>query len=610
MPRPGPRTCRPAACLYLTLLLGSALRAGAPDASPTPAAPREVVPAIIERIAAGLRPDDLGRVTEESVLEQLTADEREALSSGLIRFTIDQAAEVIVLCDSSIGPPFWLAERGFTRTGGAIGAGSRQFEAWRREFPAGEVRLGVNSLRGSGEQYVVALRPIAPGAGPVQISDLHPPSLATGTLVPGCAPYVDRTETLDAVSADLAGLTFLRTARADRTAGRIVDVFRTTRHPSSPLPDQIVLTWSDDPRTTQTVQWRTDTSVKEGVVMYQTEALADGFLPHPPLFARARTSVLVTPELLNDPRVHRHTAVLRGLAPATTYVYTAGDGTPEGTSARYEFTTAPAGEAAFRFIYMGDAQNGLDRWGSLVQTACRREPDAAFVVMAGDNVNRGAERDDWDDLFFNGAPLFATVTLVPALGNHDCQGGDPRLYLEQFDLPKDGCPELAPERTYGFQYAGAYIAVLDSNSDPEAQRAWLDVRLAQTPAKWKFVVFHHPIYSSSPGRDNKELRASWMPLFDAHHVDLVLQGHDHGYLRTWPMKADTRVEEPDEGTTYVVSVSGAKFYDQAEHPYTARGFTRTSTYQVLDIRLVNDALLYRAYDEFGDVVDELRIRKD
>ena len=69
-----------------------------------------------------------------------------------------------------------------------------------------------------------------------------------------------------------------------------------------------------------------------------------------------------------------------------------GDGSPNGWTEAAEFTTAPSGAAPFAFIYMGDAQNGLDRWGVLLHNAYRARPDAAFYLMAGDLVNRGAER--------------------------------------------------------------------------------------------------------------------------------------------------------------------------------------------------------------------------
>ena len=34
-------------------------------------------------------------------------------------------------------------------------------------------------------------------------------------------------------------------------------------HAPTPLPDRVVLTWEEDPATTQSVSWRTDTNIKE-----------------------------------------------------------------------------------------------------------------------------------------------------------------------------------------------------------------------------------------------------------------------------------------------------------------------------------------------------------
>ena len=36
-------------------------------------------------------------------------------------------------------------------------------------------------------------------------------------------------------------------------------------HAPMPLPDRVVLTWEDDPATTQSVTWRTDISTKKGM---------------------------------------------------------------------------------------------------------------------------------------------------------------------------------------------------------------------------------------------------------------------------------------------------------------------------------------------------------
>jgi 3',5'-cyclic AMP phosphodiesterase CpdA len=229
--------------------------------------------------------------------------------------------------------------------------------------------------------------------------------------------------------------------------------------------------------------------------------------------------------------------------------------------------------------------------------------------MAGDLVNRGADRDDWDSLFHNAARIYDRRTLVPVIGNHECQGGGPRLYLKFFDLPRNGPAGIEPERAYAFEYSNAKFIILDSNLDPATQTEWLEQQLAKTRATWKFVSYHHPVYSSAPRRDNTELRQRWGTLFDRYHVDLALQGHDHAYLRTYPMKNGKRVASPKEGTIYIVSVSGTKMYDQDQRDYTEFGMTNVATYQVLDIQVDGNRLIYRAYDIKGKLRDEFVIEK-
>src|SRR5690606_1062891 len=128
----------------------------------------------------------------------------------------------------------------------------------------------------------------------------------------------------------------------------------------------------------------------------------------------------------------------------------------------------------FSFVYMGDAQSGLETWGDLVHNAFKARPDAAFYIMAGDLVNRGAERNDWDTLFENAQGVYDRRQLVPALGNHEYQGGNPELYLRQFDLLKNGPSTIEPEKAYAFTYSNALFVVLDSNLPAAQQAEWLE----------------------------------------------------------------------------------------------------------------------------------------
>ncbi|MBM3881733.1 MAG: metallophosphoesterase family protein [Verrucomicrobia bacterium] len=569
----------------------------------------DTVTAVLDRLSRTLPEDGLRRLTAAQALTLLTSAERETLGEDHLRYRVNLPVTVTVLTDRRLGAePFWLSERGFQRTGLALEYGSLQFDAWERDFPPGPIGLGVNSLGGGGEHYLVLLKPSSPG-GELVIDELYPGQLRVADFVPGVPPYADREETLAEVPPQLAGRKLLRTLRGSREDGRLLGVFRWTDYPASERPDQVVLTWSGDPQTSQAIQWRTRTGVRQGYLVYARRAEVHTVYPRRFERVKARTEPLRDLRLLNDPVVHRHRVELTGLTPATTYVYAVGDGSRRGWSEFREFTTAGAGPAPFSFVYMGDAQNGLDRWGSLVQGAFRQRPDAAFYLLAGDLVNRGNQRDDWDSFFHNARGVFDRRPLVPVIGNHECQGGHPTMYLEQFALPRQGPPGLEPERAYALRYRNALLVVLDSNLQLAAQSGWLAQQLATTNVTWKFVAYHHPAYSSTPGRDNAAVRAAWTPLFDQYHVDLVLQGHDHAYLRTYPLKQGQRVASPAEGTVYVVSVSGTKMYEQAARDYTEVGMTRVSTYQVLDLQISGDRLLYRAYDADGALRDQLVIEK-
>ena len=50
-------------------------------------------------------------------------------------------------------------------------------------------------------------------------------------------------------------------------------------------------------------------------------------------------------------------------------------------------------------------------------------------------------------------------------------------------------------------------------------------------------------------------------------------------------------------------------YEQGDFDYTEFGMTNVSTYQVLDIEIDGNRLVYRAYDLGGDMLDELIIEK-
>ena len=214
----------------------------------------------------------------------------------------------------------------------------------------------------------------------------------------------------------------------------LVNFFKWTAYPSQQA-DQVVLTWSEDPQTTQTIQWRMDATIRSGQVLFQKKRLFRQFLPKPLDRVKANMKVLETPNIINDPFCHRFTVTLRDLEPDTTYVYSVGDGAedhwtelpnlkrPQPAPNRFLLST-------WGMLKMVSIDGGVQR----AYTAFRERPDAAFYIMAGDLVNRGGDRDDWDSLFENAKDIYDRRPLVPAIGNHEDQ--DPTLYLREFDLQK------------------------------------------------------------------------------------------------------------------------------------------------------------------------------
>jgi len=388
-----------------------------------------------------------------------------------------------------------------------------------------------------------------------------------------------------------------------------VSAYRSTAYPSSNQADSAVLTWSGDPCTTQAVQWRTQTNSIRNYLVYTRKQGTS--TPNPETLNKIipQSKLLVDKKLINDPIVSWHTVELTGLTPGATYLYALGNGSPNGWTDFREFTTSQNNPESFSFVYMGDAQKSGTNWTKLVQNSIQQHPKVSFYIMTGDLVNRGNERNEWDSLFLQAKGVFDQKPLVPVIGNHECQNGHPTLYLEQFALPRNGPNGMEPERAYAFEYGNALFIVLDSTKNSISQVKWLEEQLSKTKAKWKFVACHHPAYSSALGRNNAIIQRWWCPLFDKYQVDVVLQGHDHAYLRTYPLKKHAIVGRASKGTTYIISVSGPKMYKQFANKRTAVGITNVSTYQVLEVQNKGNRLLYHAFDSEGKQRDRFVIEK-
>ncbi|HVW02718.1 MAG TPA: metallophosphoesterase family protein [Planctomycetaceae bacterium] len=385
----------------------------------------------------------------------------------------------------------------------------------------------------------------------------------------------------------------------------------------SAMPDRIILTWVDDPATTQAVTWRTSTDVVDAWAEIAEADAGPGFVK---AARKTRASTQHLKSNLNE--AHYHTARFSGLKPSTRYAYRVGDGA--NFSEWFQFSTASIRPEPFSFIYFGDAQNEVrSMWSRVAREAYRDAPRARFMIHAGDLINSAESDAEWGEWFAAGHWLNAMVPSVPVLGNHEMAKGKekdaPRRvshhWRPQFALPENG-PNGLEETCFTLVYQNLRIVGLNSNEQLPQQAEWLDRVLAANESPWVVCTFHHPIYSTSQQRDNSALRSAWKPVFDKYKVDLVLQGHDHSYGRTGLHPSLVTSEnvgtgvnqlDPETGTVYVVSVSGPKMYNLKSQAVMKRAGENTQLYQIIHID--GESLRYEARTAVGEVYDAFTLRK-
>ena len=228
--------------------------------------------------------------------------------------------------------------------------------------------------------------------------------------------------------------------------------------------------------------------------------------------------------------------------------------------------SATKGVTHFSFISYGDTRGRHDgvaeqaehtlvmeaMLATIKRLATTADP-IRFVLQSGDAVQNGAIAKQVSVSYVpiinrltqeGGVPYFLSV------GNHDVGSGqdltDPRrveglknyFAANALLIPRVGTPHrLAGYPTYGFGYGNTFFIAFDSDiPDDTLQFNWVKNQLEGLD-RTRFVhvamFFHHPPFSSGPHggaqleKQAASLRTRWMPLFRAHHVRLLLTGHEH-----------------------------------------------------------------------------------
>lgn len=391
------------------------------------------------------------------------------------------------------------------------------------------------------------------------------------------------------------------------------------------LADRIVLSPGADPSTEMAVAYRTDAAQTQTSV--QLAPALDG-----PVLADVARTVTGTSQPISTENgaALYHQVRFTGLTPDTAYAYRVRGSA--GWSEWLQFRTAAKDFRPFRFIYLGDTQNGILSLGSrVIRQSFHATASPALVVHAGDLV---AQRDDmvhddeWGEWTQAGAYNFSTVPQAPATGNHEYvdvirpNGQEDRKlgphWPLQFALPGNGAPGVKAT-TYHFDYQGVRFVMLDGTAaldlgGLEAQTRWLDETLAAPGPRWRVVVFHQPIYTCARPQDTEALKAAWAPVLERRNVDLVLQGHDHCYSRLSSVRGKAEAKKlhdagAPQGPVYVVSVTGSKMYGLNSRATTQPDRTAEDTqlYQVIQVEA--DRLGFETFTASGRLYDSFELRR-
>jgi len=289
------------------------------------------------------------------------------------------------------------------------------------------------------------------------------------------------------------------------------------------------------------------------------------------------------------------------------YRVLAADGAASPT---YTFKTSSFGIGkGFSFAAFGDPQIGADSnnngnsssadlkedaagWAATLKAA---QTDAAkdglpleLLTSTGDQIESANVESQWDAWFQ--PDQLRTIPYAAAIGNHDSSDLG---YKYHFALPNNNVtdPNLqtAAGGDYWYTYKGVLFVVINSNAQSSTKNpAHIDfVRKAveaNPSAMWKVVSYHHAIYSPAShanDSDNVARRPDFTKGFSDLGINLVLQGHDHSYSRSYVLRnsgdgpqrqnaaeeqAQDSVFEGPGGVVYVTtnSASGSKYYSLTE----------------------------------------------
>lgn len=316
------------------------------------------------------------------------------------------------------------------------------------------------------------------------------------------------------------------------------------------IPSMMAMTLLSDPSTSMGFNWNT-TNYTDSDLQIVKESIGD-FTSDDTLEFIGETSVS---RVNGDGFIHSVKA--SGLEPNTDYIFRLGDKELDLWADTGSFTTSKTSNSKTHFIHVSDPQGDeledYQAYNSTLSSALSNG-DIDFIALTGDIVNNSwaGEQpiiEQWDWALTEQWNLLKDYPVMPISGNHDAADND---FISRFTLDTPNGAATKSGAYYSLDYNGIHFICLNTNDTQSEspgtglsndQFNWLIQDLENNKnAKWIIVTMHKGIFdagghcSNADGEDYDiaHLREQLAPVFTTYGVDLVLQGHDHLYSRTYP----------------------------------------------------------------------------
>lgn len=351
------------------------------------------------------------------------------------------------------------------------------------------------------------------------------------------------------------------------------------------------------------------------ILRWQTDEATPAWLEYGPA-PRCNQIMTLTP------RGTEHKAVLYGLVPNQSFCYrvyvnnSSGDGVQGAVEGEFKTLYSPERKVV-SFLAIGNT--GGENMAVKHQLADQmKQHKTDFLLHTGDLTSTGLDQTADAEFFTPFQSVLSKNPLFVALGANEY--GPDRASKESKSFLRANYSRFhnmswgpATPKYYSFDTANARFVFLDTNAAKEAvwapeigpdsaQVKWLKTTLGSAPdGAWRIVVMNAPAYSTGPNGANNEVYANLVGIFETYRVNLVLQGGDAAYERTFPM---LKGEPNTRGVTYVMLGGGgpAPVKRAGSDKSTAR-FVAANHYA--EGKIVDRKLTLKVYNEAGKQIDNV-----